>query len=112
MNRLIADAPYSSESFGRRAVVDESHLLLMQIALLPGQEVPMHKANSNVHLIVLDGKVGLVLDGVSVEVERGDLMPVAYGTPMRIINESGSGATFLVVKTPHPREMEGSGAGS
>lgn len=111
MNRLIADAPYSTENFGRRAVVDESHLLLMQIALLPGQEVPLHKANSNVHLIILEGKISLFLDGVPMQAETGDLVPVAYGTPMRILNEHGEGATFLVVKTPHPREMEGSGAG-
>jgi quercetin dioxygenase-like cupin family protein len=107
MTRLMADAPYSTESFGRRAVVDEEHLLLMQIALLPGQEVPLHKANSNVHIIVLQGEVQVFLDGVVNRVGTGDLLPVAYGTPMRIRNDNSGNATFLVVKTPHPRAMEG-----
>lgn len=107
MTRLLADAPYSTEPFGRRAVVDQDHLLLMQIALLPGQEVPQHKANSNVHLIVLEGGVTVYLDGVSVTVATGDLLPVAFGTPMRIVNDQRENATFLVVKTPHPRMMEG-----
>jgi quercetin dioxygenase-like cupin family protein len=107
MTRLLADAPYNAESFGRRAVVDEEHLLLMQIALLPGQEVPLHKANSNVHLIVLQGEVQVILDGVSSRVGSGDMLPVAYGTPMRIRNDGAGNTTFLVVKTPHPRVMEG-----
>lgn len=107
MIRLLTEVPYSVESFGRRAVIDEEHLLLMQIALLPGQEVPLHKANSNVHLIVLQGEVQVILDGVSNLVGTGDLLPVAYGTPMRIRNDSTGNATFLVVKTPHPRVMEG-----
>lgn len=106
MTGLLADAPYRTENFGHRAVVDQDHLLLMQIALLPGQEVPQHKANSNVHLIVLQGEVKVILDGFSSTVMAGDLLPVAYGTPMRILNDCGGNATFLVVKTPHPRMME------
>ncbi len=106
MTRLLADAPYSAENFGRRAVVDEDHLLLMQIALLPGQEVPLHKANSNVHLIVMQGDVRVILDGVSTLAGTGDLLPVEYGTPMRILNDGSGNATFLVIKTPHPRVME------
>ena len=90
-------------------MVDESHLLLMQIALLPGQEVPLHKANSNVHVIVLEGEMEIVLDGVAQKAESGDLVPVAYQTPMRIFNGSETGTTFLVVKTPHPREIEEKG---
>ncbi len=107
MKNLVSEAPYESEGFGRSALVDQSHLLLMQIALLPGQEVPLHKANSNVHLLVLAGTVQVELDGVKTEMSAGDLLPVAFRTAMRIVNDSGSGATFLVVKTPHPREMEG-----
>ncbi len=107
MTRLLSDAPYCAESFGRRALVDEEHLLLMQIALLPGQEVPLHKANSNVHLIVLQGEVQVILDGVANQVGTGNLLPVAFGTPMRIRNDGAGNSTFLVVKTPHPRVMEG-----
>ena len=107
MTRLLTDELYNEENFGRRAVVDEEHLLLMQIALLPGQEVPLHKANSNVHLIVLQGEVRVILDGVSNRAGTGDMLPVAYGTPMQIRNDGTGNTTFLVVKTPHPRVMEG-----
>lgn len=107
MTRLLTEAPYNTGTFGRRAVVDEEHLLLMQIALLPGQEVPLHKANSNVHLIVLEGEVQVILDGDPTRVGTGDMLPVAYGTPMRIRNDGAENSTFLVVKTPHPRVMEG-----
>ncbi len=112
MIRLIRDAPYSEAVFGRRAVVEQDHLLMMQIALTPGQEVPLHKANSNVHLLILDGAVTVFLDGTPNRLERGDLLPVEFQTPMRIVNDSAGNSTFSVIKTPHPRLMEGKAAGN
>ncbi|OPZ93358.1 MAG: hypothetical protein BWY73_00366 [candidate division TA06 bacterium ADurb.Bin417] len=99
--------PYADEPFGRRKVVDQKHLLVMQIALKPGQAVPPHEANSNVHLLVLDGSVVVSLSGQDTLARRGDILPVAFRTPMRIRNESGANATFLVIKTPNPSEMGG-----
>lgn len=107
MIRLISGAPYSSGEFGRRAVVDQSHLLVMQIALLSGQEVPKHRANSNVHILVIEGTIALTLGGKTLEAEAGDLVPVPFRTEMSIRNPADTGASFLVIKTPHPREMEG-----
>jgi hypothetical protein len=37
---------------------------------------------------------------------------VEFRTPMRVVNETADNATFAVVKTPHPRLMEGKAAGS
>ncbi len=102
---LIETAPYADPGPGRRKLVDQPYLLLMQAALQPGQMVPQHNADSNVHLIILEGEVVINLSGKDVPAKKGDLVPVAVGTPMNIQNRSSANATFLIVKTPHPREM-------
>lgn len=103
---LLQEAPYAEKSFGRRKLVDEKHLLLMQIALLPGQSVPLHNANSNVHILLLEGAIIVTLQGVEYPIQKGDLLPVAFGTPMTLRNEGSENATFTVWKTPNPSEMK------
>ncbi len=103
---VFQDIPYQEDPFGRRKLIDEKHLLLMQIALLPGQTVPQHNANSNVYLLLLEGAVIVTLNGVEHPIQKGDLLPVAFGTPMSIRNAGNENATFTVWKTPNPSEMK------
>ena len=103
---LLEGALYNDEGMGKVKLVDEDYLLLMQIALKPGQSVPGHKANSNVHFIVLEGEVVLDLDGKEIIAKKGDLVPVAFKTPMNISNKSSENTTFVVIKTPSPGQME------
>ncbi len=102
---LLDQVPYRDEGMGSRKVVDEKHVLMMQVALKPGQKVPEHKANANVHILVLQGAVVFTLAGVDVPAAQGDLMPIAFGTVMQIRNDGQENATFLIVKTPNPSEM-------
>jgi quercetin dioxygenase-like cupin family protein len=103
---LLDRVPYQDEGMGSRKIVDEKHVLMMQAALKPGQKVPEHKANSNVHIVVLKGEIVVNMAGTDVGVKEGDLLPVAFGTVMHIRNDSRANATFLIVKTPHPSEMK------
>ncbi|WP_041081032.1 cupin domain-containing protein [Thermotoga profunda] len=103
---LLENIPYSDEQMGRRKIVDQKHLLIMQIALKPGQSVPEHKANSNVHLLVLKGSITVTLNNMTAKLKEGDLLPIEYQTPMSIKNNGDENATFLVIKTPNPSEME------
>jgi quercetin dioxygenase-like cupin family protein len=105
LENLLEGAPYVDKGAGKRTLVDEDHLMLMQIALKPGQSLPRHNANANVHIIVLDGDLMIDLDGKDIAVKKGDLVPVAYKTPMHIRNESKANATFVVIKTPNPSQM-------
>ena len=89
-------------------MVDEPHLQLIQIALNPGQAVPPHKANSNVHLLAMQGAIHVELDGVPHTVQQACMLPVAYQTPMKIHNPNSEPATFLVFKTPHPTKIKNS----
>lgn len=106
LENLLDGAPYADKGAGKRKLIDEDHLMLMQIALKPGQNLPRHNANANVHIIVLDGELMIDLAGKDIAVKKGDLVPVAYKTPMHIRNESKANATFVVIKTPNPSQME------
>ena len=102
MKNVFEEIPYQPDRMGRRELVHEKDLLLMQIALMPGQAVSAHKANSNVHLLLLRGQLTVDLAGQVHRLKTGDLLPVAYDTPMQIQNEQSENATFLVLKTPSP----------
>ncbi|MFA5311555.1 MAG: hypothetical protein WC355_04530 [Candidatus Omnitrophota bacterium] len=102
---ILESIPYNDDKMGNRKLVDEKHLLVMQIALKPGQIVPQHNANSNVHLLVMRSALTVSLNGVDHQVKEGDLLPVAYQTAMIIKNTGSDDATFLVFKTPNPSEM-------
>ena len=106
ITNLTKNAPYSDSGFGKKKIVDQDYLLMMQAALKPGQMVPQHKANANVHLVILEGEVIVNLDGKEIIAKSGDLVPVVYKTPMNIKNKSKANATFLIIKTTHPRKME------
>ena len=105
VQNVLKDIPYDQEFMGKRKLVDEDYLFMMQVALKPGQSVPQHDANSNVHLLVLSGEVVIDLAGKTVNAVKGDLVPVANKTPMKIKNQSEADATFLVIKTPHPKKI-------
>ncbi len=102
---VLENIPFSDDGLGKRKLVDEKDFLVMQIALRPGQSVPKHDANSNVHLLVLEGTVKVDLAGTLNVLKKGDLVPVVYRTPMQITNASDKDASFLVLKTPNPNQM-------
>ncbi len=77
----------------------------MQVALQPGQQVPQHNANSNVHLLIIEGQVIVTLDGKDTGAVKGTLLPVAIQTPMSIRNDSQENASFLIFKSPNPSEI-------
>jgi quercetin dioxygenase-like cupin family protein len=105
MKNVLEGIPYADGDMGKRKLVDEKHLLVMQAALKPGQQVPKHNANSNVHLLIMEGQITVTLDGKDTLATKGDLLPVAFRTPMSIRNTSSDNASFLILKSPNPSEM-------
>ena len=102
---LLTEMPYNEKGLAKRKAADTPEVLLMQIALLPGKSVPVHKANSNVHVYVLFGEIDMELNGNKESFSEGDLMRVEYGTEMFISNPSAGESAFMVIKTPHPSEF-------
>ena len=105
MKNVFEDIPYTDGQMGKRQLVNEAHLLVMQVALQPGQQVPPHNANSNVHLLIIEGQVIVTLDGKDTAAAKGALLPIAIQTPMSIRNDSRENASFLIFKSPHPSEI-------
>ena len=102
MKNVFEDIPYTDGQMGKRQLVGETHLLVMQVALQPGQQVPPHNANSNVHLLIIEGQVIVTLDGKDTAAAKGALLPIAIQTPMSIRNDSQENASFLIFKSPNP----------
>lgn len=103
---ILKEIPYRDGGMGKRKLVDEDYLLVMQAALKPGQMVPQHNADSNVRIIIIRGEVVVDLNGEKIEAAEGDIVSATPGTPMNIINQSEEDTTFLIIKTPHPRMMK------
>ena len=102
MKNVLEGIPYTDGQMGKRQLVGETHLLVMQVALQPGQQVPPHNANSNVHLLIIEGQVIVTLDGKDTAAAKGVLLPIAIQTPMSIRNDSRENASFLIFKSPNP----------
>jgi len=106
MKNVLNDIPYADDHMGKRQLVDEKHLLVMQVALKPGQQVPQHNANSNVHLLIVEGQIIVTLEGKDTVATKGDILPIPFKALMSIRNTSKENASFLILKSPNPSEME------
>jgi len=106
MLNVLEGIPWNDERMGRREIVNEKALMLMQVALHPGQAMPDHKANADVHLLVMQGQLEVVLAGQAHQLKAGDIIPAAYQTPMQIKNNGSDNTMFLVLKTPNPSEFK------
>ncbi len=105
MQNVLAGIPYADAQMGRRQIINEKHLLIMQAALKPDQKVPQHMADSNVHLLVVEGQIVVTLAGKDTAAAKGDILAVPFQTVMSIRNASKENASFLIIKTPHPNQM-------
>jgi len=97
---------FKKEGRGMANVVDELYLLINQVCLEPGQNVPEHQANSNVTIQVIFGEGTFSIGMEKVKVGPGNLLRVPRNSSMSIQNESPERLVFLVIKTPHPDAMK------
>lgn len=93
---------FKKEGRGMANVVDEPYLLINQVCLETGQNVPEHQANSNVTLHVVSGEGTFSIGKEKIKAGTGNLLRVPLHSPMSIQNESPERLGFLVIKTPHP----------
>jgi quercetin dioxygenase-like cupin family protein len=94
------------ENFAYAHLVDEKYLQINQICLEPGQQVPSHKANSNVTLMVVRGEGTFRIGEEEMKMGPAKLLRVPFQSPMQIQNEAKDRLVFLVIKAPHPSEMK------
>ena len=67
---------FKKEGRGMANVVDESYLLINQVCLEPGQNVPEHQANSNVTLHVVSGEGSFSIGKEKVKAGPGNLLRI------------------------------------
>ena len=97
---------FKKEDRGFANLIDEKYLQINQVCLEPGQQVPHHNANSNVTLMVVYGEGTFQVGGEMAKMGSGKLLRVPFQSPMSIKNESKERLVFLVIKAPHPSEVE------
>jgi quercetin dioxygenase-like cupin family protein len=96
---------FKKEDRGFANLIDEKYLQINQVCLEPGQQVPHHNANSNVTLMVVFGEGTFQVGGEMTKMGPGKLLRVPFRSPMSIKNESKERFAFLVIKAPHPSEI-------
>jgi quercetin dioxygenase-like cupin family protein len=97
---------FKKEDRGFANLIDEKYLQINQVCLEPGQQVPHHNANSNVTLTVVRGEGTFHIGNEVTQMGPGKLLRVPFQSPMSIKNESKERLAFLVIKAPHPNQME------
>ena len=97
---------FKKEGRGMANIVDEPYLLMNQVCLEPGQNVPEHQANSNVTIQVVTGEGTFSVGNDKIKAGPGNILRVPLNSSMSIQNESPEQLVFLVIKTPHPDAMK------
>ena len=91
-----------NDTFTMQRLADVPEAQINLVCLAPKQEMPAHKANSNVRLMPLVGEITIVLDGQAGKLQQHEMAEVDYGTFMQISNQTTENAAFMVIKTPNP----------
>lgn len=93
-------------------IIDEEHVAINHMVLPGGEALPEHNANSNVHMIVVRGKLTLKLEGQEEHVHpAGSIVAIPYQTRMHPQNKDDEVLEFFVIKAPSPRIMKRRGCG-
>jgi len=84
-------------------IVNEDVVMINHMVLPKGDCLPVHKANSNVYMIVADGEITLELnEEAPVTYEKGSIINIDYDTLMNICNKTSERTELFVVKAPGP----------
>jgi quercetin dioxygenase-like cupin family protein len=84
-------------------IVNEDVVMINHMILPKGDCLPVHKANSNVYMIVADGEITLELNGSKpVTYKKGSIINIEYDTQMNACNKTCERTELFVVKAPGP----------
>ena len=87
-------------------IVDESAVMINHVILPEGDALPIHRANSNVYMILIKGSVSLALDdGDTRAYSAGSIISIPFGTKMDVQNSGGDPLEFFIVKAPGPKSL-------
>ena len=85
-------------------IVDDNPVMINHIILPEGDALPLHRANSNVYMILIKGRITLSLDdGDNRSYSAGSIVNIPFGTKMDVRNLDKELLEFFVVKAPGPK---------
>ncbi len=84
-------------------IVGDDVVMINHMILPQGDCLAVHKANSNVYMIVAGGTVTLELDETTPEkFSKGSIINTDYGTLMSVCNKDSDTLELFVIKAPGP----------
>ena len=87
-------------------VVQDDNLDYIHMLFNQDEGLPIHYANSNVYMTVLQGTLSIGLDKQEVkEYPAGTLLKIPYRTKMNVRNLHKPMLELLVIKAPSPRQF-------
>jgi quercetin dioxygenase-like cupin family protein len=88
-------------------IVSDENVDINHMVLGPGEALPEHDTNSNVHMIVVRGAVTLRLDDQEPHTfPAGSIIAIPYRTHMNASNTGESIMEIFVIKAPSPSRMK------
>lgn len=94
------------EAMTMEKIIDDEHVGINHIVVLPGESVPTHASNSYVHQIIVRGTLSLSLEDEPFhDHPSGTIVAVPFNQKMIIRNRGEETLEFFVVKAPNPRDM-------
>jgi quercetin dioxygenase-like cupin family protein len=84
-------------------IVNTKFSAINHMILKHADGLPLHKANSDVHMIVVRGEISLKLNEQEVHsYPTGSILEIPYGTHMNVYNDGDEITEIFVVKAPAP----------
>ncbi|WP_159880973.1 cupin domain-containing protein [Paenibacillus puerhi] len=96
---------FKTESFTKRILFKTTNSVTFVLHFLPGQKLPVHRhSDSEVHLLVLEGKGQLVLDGEIMEVSAEEAVLCGGDVAFSFENTGQEPVRLYVTLTKLPDE--------
>jgi quercetin dioxygenase-like cupin family protein len=88
-------------------IVNDDVAMINHMVLPKGECLPVHNANSNVYMIVVNGEVTLELDdNLPKTYSKGSILNIEYGTLMSVCNTNDEILELFVIKAPAPSRYD------
>jgi quercetin dioxygenase-like cupin family protein len=87
-------------------LIEDDNVAINHMILRKAEALPLHRANSNVYMIVARGEVTLALDEQEPHAyPAGSIVLIPYQTRMDVSNQGEALLELFVVKSPSPKHM-------
>ena len=93
-----------SDSHVIEPVIKDENIHYMHMVLLKGEGLPVHNANANVYMTVVQGTLNISLENGDFNIyTKGTILNIPFKTKMNVRNENEEILELFVVKAPAPQ---------